>query len=182
MQDPDNNVQKNYECHTHKPKEQQKWYNVVLELQRYFPEYQRTWGSKPSQRTAFYDMQDKHLITSKDYNTFVDVTVTARLGFVDYEGNALYPELPIDCFSDEKIHSVTAGFYGNNPPREPTEPDEIEDWEEYIDRHIESLKSAVSYYDGQAEPGSPGRIGGYWYNQPEYVEVWEEKLILSRIL
>jgi hypothetical protein len=119
MQDPDNNVQRNYECYTQKPKEQQKWYNVVLELQRYLPEYQRTWGSKPSSRTAFYDMQDKHLITSRDAETFTKVTVQARLGWVDYEGDLIYPKLPIDCFSDEKDHSVTAGFYGDYSPIEP---------------------------------------------------------------
>jgi hypothetical protein len=178
MQDTDNNVQRNYECPIQKPKEEQKWYKVVLELQRYFPEYERTWGSKPSSRTAFYDMQDKHLITSRDAETFTRVTVQARLGWVDYEGNLMYPKLPIDCFSDEKDHSVTASFYGNNSPSEPTPPTPIPDWNEYIDFSIERLKKAPLYYSGRGEPGRPGKIGGYWYDQEEYTEVWEEKVDL----
>jgi hypothetical protein len=179
MQDPDNNVQTNYQCPIpQKPKEQQKWYNVVLELQRYIPEYERTWGSKPSSRTAFYDMQDKHLITNRDGNQFTKVTVEARLGWVDSEGNLIYPKLPINCFSDEKDHSITAGFYGNYPPTEPTEPGPIPDWKEHIDYYIETLKDAPLYYNGRGEPGSPGKIGGYWYGQVHIVEVWEEKVDL----
>ena len=172
MQDPDNDVQMNYQCSSQKPKEQQKWYNVVLELQRYFPEYQRTWGSKPSQRTAFYDMQDKHLITNRDGTQFTRVTVQARLGWVDSEGNLTYPRLPIDCFSDEKDHSVTAGFYGNGSPIEPTPPGPTPDSNEYIDYYIDRLKKAPLYYTGEGEPGRAGQLGGYWYGQPELVEVW----------
>jgi hypothetical protein len=178
MQDPDNNVQRNYDCVIQKPKEEQKWYNVVLELQRYFPEYQRTWGSKPSSRTAFYDMQDKHLITTRDAENFTRVTVQARLGWVDYEGNLIYPKLPIDCFSDEKDHSVTAGENGWYSPTEPTPPTPIPGWKEYIDYPIERLKQAPLYYSGRGEPGTRGSIGGYWYGQEEYVEVWEEKVDL----
>jgi hypothetical protein len=177
MQDQDNNVQTNYQSYT-KPKEQQKWYNVVLELQRYFSQYQRTWGSKPSSRTAFYDMQDKHLITNRDGKQFTRVTVQARLGWVDSEGNLIYPKLPIDCFSDEKDHSVTAGFYGNDSPIEPTPPGPIPDPNVYIDYYIDRLKKAPSYYSGEGPPGRAGQIGGYWYGQEEYVEVWEEKVDL----
>jgi len=181
MQDPDNNVQRNHECNSaQKPKEQQKWYNVVLELQKYFPEYQRTWGSKPSQRTAFYDMQDKHLITNRDETQFTKVTVQARLGWVDYDGELIYPKLPMDCFSDEKDHSVTAGEYGYYSPTEPTPPTPIPDPDEYIDNEIEQLKKAPLYYNGRGKAGIRGRIGGYWHGQEEYVELWEEKVDLVK--
>jgi hypothetical protein len=137
-----------------------------------------SWGCRPSQRTAFYDMQDKHLVTNRDGVNFTRVTVQARLGWVDYEGNLIYPKLPIDCFSDEKDHSVTAGFYVNNSPTEPTSPTPIPDWNQCIDYYIEQLKRFPIYYTGRGEPGTPGKIGGYWYGQEEYVEVWEEKVDL----
>ena len=179
MQDPDNNVQTNHTCPIpQKPKDQQKWYNVVLELQRYIPEYERTWRSKPSSRTVYYAMLDKHLITNRDANQFIKVTVEARLGWVDSKGNLIYPKLEMDCFSDEKDHSVTAGFYGDYSPTEPTEPGPIPDWKEHIDYYIKMLKDAPQYYSGEGKPGSPGERGGYWYDQKHYVAVWEEKVDL----
>ena len=37
------------------------------------------------------------------------------------------------------------------------------------------MREYVNDYDGMGEYGLDARIGGRWYNQPEYVEVWEEK-------
>jgi hypothetical protein len=178
-QAPDNDVQVNFQyTGSGKLKEERKWYKIILAVKEYLPKYQKTWGSKPSLRTAFYDMQDMHLLGPNEYDSFDEATVTARLGWVDSNGELIYPKLDIDCFSDEKIHSVTAGYYGDFPPIEPTPPTPITDPDEYVDYHIERLKRAPRYYSGRGEPGRAGRIGGYWYNQPKYVEVWEEKVDL----
>ena len=37
------------------------------------------------------------------------------------------------------------------------------------------MKDTIKAYDGTGEDGQDGIIGGRWYGQPEYVEVWVEK-------
>lgn len=196
-QDADNGVQINFKCTSQKPKEQQKWYRVALRVKQWLPEYQRIWGTKPSPRTAFYAMQDEHLITRTDDGMFGKVMVEARLGWVDAEGNLLYPKLDIDCFSDEKDRSKSAGYYDNFEPvgpARPPDPDEyindlirqVEEAEEDLEtarqRALEDLEAAKeelfnapnNYYG----LGSSGRRGGLWYGQPEYLEPWQEKVDL----
>src|SRR5215204_1669614 len=172
-QDPDNDVQVNFECTYQKPKSEQKWYNTILKLQEMITEYVRRQGFKPSARTMFYDLQDLGLLNANEYNTFSSATVKARLGWTDSNGELIYPKLDIDCFSDDSRLTVDA--YDDREPREPTEPSPIEDPTRYIRYEIRRLKQAPHHYDGTGMPGSPGVIGGYWYGQPEYVEVWEEK-------
>ena len=130
-------------------------------------------GFKPSSRTFVYQYQDSKLLRPEDQHTFINVTVKARLGWTDSNGELLYPKLDLDCFSDDSRKSVEA--YDDSEPTASTGPDEIEDPDEYIDKRIANLKAAVRYYDGVGKPGEDGQIGGYWYGQPEYVEVWEEK-------
>ena len=60
-------------------------------------------------------------------------------------------------------------------PKEPTDPLPIEDPEPYIDRYIQGIKDAINLYNGVGMHGENGRIGHRWYNQTEYVEVWQEK-------
>jgi hypothetical protein len=112
--------------------------------------------------------------SESDHKTFVESTVKARLGWVDSEGELLFPKLDIDCFADDDSRLVSDN-YEVYAPQEPTEPGEIEDPEKYIDRHIGSLKNSIIWYDGVGKEGRHGMPGGRWYNQPEYVEVWEEK-------
>jgi hypothetical protein len=123
--------------------------------------------------TAFYDAVDLHLVRDDEYNTFDTKATDARIGYVDQNGELLLPELPPDCFSDDS--RKTYDNYDAHEPEEVIEPGEIPDAAEYIDRHINELKQAPMYYQGRAPRGRDGRIGGYWYNEPEYVEVWQEK-------
>ncbi|MPZ05866.1 MAG: hypothetical protein GEU26_05505 [Nitrososphaeraceae archaeon] len=125
----------------------------------------------------FYQAQDERIVEKKEHTAFVRATVEARLGWVDLEGKLLYPELDIDCFADDDSRK-SVGYYYDDDPSDPTEPGSIPDPDEYIEDKIQELKDAVNKYDGKGEEGEPGQIGGRWYNQPEYVEVWEEKVDL----
>ena len=106
--------------------------------------------------------------------TFSDATVKARLGWVDANGELLFPKLDIDCFADDDSRLVV-GEYLDYSPTEPTEPGAIPDPEEYINTRIDHLKESIKWYTGVGSPGRHGIPGGRWYDQPEYVEVWEEK-------
>ena len=125
----------------------------------------------------FYQLQDEKLIKKHEHNSFVNKTVEARLGWVDAYGKRLWPKLDIDCFADDNSRKE-AGEYDDSQPTEPTDPGPIPDPEGCIDYRIYQLKNAIEEYDGRGAEGEPGQIGGRWYNQPEYVEVWEEKVDL----
>lgn len=176
-QDPDNDVQVNYECTIpQKPRCETKWYKIIERLAEAIPDYERVHGFKPSSRTMYYQLIDEKMLTGSesDHKIYVESTVKARLGWVDSEGELLFPKLDVDCFADDDSRLVSDN-YQDYAPKEPTEPVEIEDPEEYIDTHIRYLKNSVICYDGVGKEGRHGIRGGRWYNQPEYVEVWEEK-------
>jgi hypothetical protein len=128
---------------------------------------------KPSSRTVFYHLQDLGLVKASEYNKYCQATVYARLGWTDSNGELIYPKLDIDCFSDNSRLTVNA--YDASEPEEPQPPGPIEDPTEYIQYEIRRLKRAPFEYDGVGDYGEDGQIGGRWYGQPEYVEVWEEK-------
>ena len=172
-QDPDNNVKVNRKRTNGTPKNELKWYNIVLKLQGMTSEYTQRHGFKPSSRTMFYDLQDLGILKPTDINQYTRVTVQARLGWRDSNGELIYPKLDINCFTDDSRKTVDA--YDDSEPKAPTEPGSIENPYEYINEHITMLKEAPERYRGVGEEGEPGEIGGYWYCQPEYVEVWEEK-------
>jgi hypothetical protein len=177
MQDPANYV-KILKCNIpQKPREETRWFKVIEWLQKAIPEYVELNGFKPSSRTMFYQAQDEGIVEKKEHTAFVRATVEARLGWEDSEGNPLYPELDVDCFADDDSRKVV-GYYDNSLPTEPTDPGPIPDPEEYIGHRIYQIKKAIEAYDGVGEEGEPGERGGRWYNQSEYVEVWEEKVDL----
>ena len=176
-QDPVNGV-KTLKCSIpRKPKEEGKWYRIIKRLQEAIPEYTELNGFKPSLRTMFYQFQDEGIVGKHEYNAFIRATVEARLGWVDSEGNLIYPKLDIDCFADDDSRK-SLGEYENFEPMGPIEPGPVPDPDYYITDYIDPLKEAVYKYVGRGEEGQPGQIGGRWYNQPEYVEVWEEKIDL----
>lgn len=86
----------------------------------------------------------------------------------------MYPKLDIDCFAHDESRLVDYG-YSSYSPTDPTEPGPMENPMDYVKRYIRYLKSSVILYEGVGTPGKRGDIGGRWYDQPEYVEVWEEK-------
>lgn len=177
-QDPDNNVKVNFKYKSHKPKSEFRWYKIIEVLRKEIAEYTRTRGTKPSSRTMFYQLQDLGLVKPHEDTTYTRVTVWARLGWTDSNGELMYPKLDIDCFSDDS--RLTSGEYNDDRPEEVIEPGEIPDPDEYIQYAISELKEAPDNYEGIAEEGVDGKIGGRWYNQPNYVEVWEEKNDLMR--
>lgn len=158
--------------------QREKWtkaINAIIDTLPYFT----TRGIKPSVRTMFYRLSSEGYIkkTENDYQMLCVHTVQARLGKTDINGEILYPELPIDCFADETRRLMA--HYEDDEPTEPGDPTEPEDPDEYIERVIKELKEAPGDYDPEGEEGEPGEVGGYWYDQPEYVEVWIEKFALA---
>lgn len=100
--------------------------------------------NKPSFRTMQYQLIDEKLLSDRetDHKTFSDATVKARLGWVDSNGELLYPKLDTDCFADDDSMLVVDN-YEDCSPTEPTDPGPIEDPEEYISRSIRWLKASV---------------------------------------
>ena len=155
------------------PRENQRWYKIILWLEKHAEKYRRHQGFPPSIRTMYYDALDEKLVKDNEYNAFNKAATDARMGYVDQDGKLLLPKLPIDCFVDDSRKVIE-----NYDAREPTEMEEsgdIPDSDEYVDHAITVLKNVPAYYDGVGEEGTDGERGGYWYNQPEYVEVWVEK-------
>ena len=70
-------------------------------------------------------MRNFSQIVETDHKTFSDATVKARLGWVDSNGELLFPKLDIDCFADDDSRLVVDN-YENYLPTEPTEP-----WDQY---------------------------------------------------
>jgi hypothetical protein len=125
----------------------------------------------------YYQLIDEGFFvgSESEHKGFIEATRKARLGWTDADGELLFPKLDIDCFADDESRSESYHRKGWIVPAEPTDPGLIEDPIEYIQKHIQFLKSSILSYDGIGEPGERGTIGHRWYNQPEYVEVWEEK-------
>jgi hypothetical protein len=177
-QDPDNNVKVNFKYKSQKPKSEFRWHKIIQVLRKEIAEYTRTRRTKPSSRTMFYQLQDLGLVKPHEDITYSRVTVLARLEWRDSNGELMYPKLDIDCFSDDS--RLTSGEYDDDEPEEVIEPGEIPDPDEYIQNVISESKEAPDNYEGVGEKGVDGKIGGRWYNQPNYVEVWEEKNDLMR--
>jgi hypothetical protein len=176
-QDPDNDVQVNNECTIPlQVRTESRWYKVIERLKVAIEDYTRVHKNKPSFRTMQYQLIDEKVITDSesDHKIFNEATVKARIGYVDSNDELLFPKLDIDCFADDESRLVDDN-YQDHDPTEPTEPGPIPDPEEYINDMILRLKYSVIGYDGKGSPGEDGSIGGRWYDQPEYVEVWEEK-------
>jgi hypothetical protein len=125
-------------------------------------------------RTAFYDATDLNLVEEHEYNQFVSKVADARIGYVDQNGELLLPELDPELFADDDSRE-TYNRYDATEPEPVGEPGPIPDSNEHIERYIRWLKDAPAEYEGKGTKGTDGEIGGYWYNQPEYVEVWQEK-------
>ena len=176
-QDPANDVQIQECSIPQKRREECKWYKIIERVRQAIIEYTELNDFKPSSRTMFYQMQDEGLVTKNEQSAFVKATVEARLGWVDPDGELYYPKLDIDCFADDDSRK-SVGYYDNGEPTDPTAPGPIPDPDDEIDWLIRMLKAAPNKYTGRGSEGEPGRPGGRWYNQTEYVEVWEEKVDL----
>lgn len=176
--DPDNEMRTSASRKGGVPKYKQKWYKIISELKIAVEEYTRRMGFKPSLRTMFYDFVDRKLVGENEYQTFGSRATDSRIGYIGQDGELLLPQLPINCFVDESRKTV--GHYDDSEPTEMEPPSDIEDPEDYIDYEIDNLKRAVRYYKGVGEEGTDGKRGGFWYNQPEYVAVWNEKVDLTQ--
>jgi hypothetical protein len=172
-QDPNNDVKLNHICTIVKPKEELKWYKIMKHVPKEIAQYTKLFGFKPSSRTMAYQFQELGLIKRKEVKSFIETTVTARLGWVDGKGELLYPKLDIDCFSDDSRRSL--GFYDNSEPQEPIPATAAKHPDIFVIEAINDLKQAVIDYNGIEYLGKRGIPGGYWYGQEEYVEAWEEK-------
>lgn len=172
QQDPSNSIQVNYKA-SPRNVDNLKWYNIIKLVPAEIIAFQKLWRRTPSSRSIAYQLADSKVIAGHEFNYFISATVTARLGDRNQDGELVYPKLDIDCFSDNSRKVV--GRYNDDPPTDMEPPGEIEDPDDYIDYYIDQLKEAPKNYDGIAEAGEDGKPGGYWYNQPEYVELWEEK-------
>jgi hypothetical protein len=172
--DPNNDVQANFSTSRNKEaRKTQRWYKIIEWLLNSVERYGRLHGFKPSLRTMFYEAVDEKVVREHEYNTFCAKAADARIGYVDQDGDLLLPELPPDCFSDDS--RKVFDNYDDSKPEDVIEPGEIPDAIKFIDERIKELKQAPMRYQGRAPEGQDGQIGGYWYGQPEYVEVWEEK-------
>ena len=112
-QDPDNEVQINNECTIPlRPRTESRWYKVIERLKVALGDYIRVHRAKPSFRTMQYQLIDEKLISDSesDHKTFSDATVKARLGWVDANGELLFPKLDIDCFADDDSRLVVGEY------------------------------------------------------------------------
>ena len=69
-QDPDNEIRVNFEATYRKPREQRRWYNIILQLQKMIPAYTKRMGYKPSVRTMFYALQDLGLVKPEEESAY----------------------------------------------------------------------------------------------------------------
>src|SRR5207253_9835755 len=107
--------------------------------------------AQPTLRAMFYALYSLGIIPNTKSAYTTLSRITAR---AREEG-----QLPIDCFADQS-RQVIRRF-----------DDEYESPEDYIERGILHLANASTEYR-KAIPR--------WYEQPEYVEVWIEKMHLQR--
>ena len=176
-QDPDNDVQDNFETTGPRRSKDSKWYKVIERLKTNLEEYNKKFGFKASSRTMYYQLVDEKFLNASEseHKTFGDCAKKARLGYTYSDGELMFPELDIDCFASDESRLSSTLRQGWLVPRYPTDPLPIQDPESYIDDYIERIKRAIKFYSGVGLHGEHGKIGHRWYNQPEYVEVWQEK-------
>lgn len=173
-QDPDNDIRLNFEASYRKPREEKRWYNIVLQLQKMIPAYTKRMGYKPSARTEFYALQDLGLVKPEEDGAFTRAVVHARLQYMTLDGELEYPILPLDSFAEDKTRE-SIDNYDDSEPQEMIEPDDIPDHNEIIQEKITDVINTIYRFEGVGEEGFDAKPGGYWYNQPIYIELWEEK-------
>lgn len=131
-------------------------------------------GIVPTLRKMLYRLLELGVLQKKDYNDFAKKTAEARRGVKDdYETPTNLPKLPIDCFKDD-TRILIGETDMHQEPEYPTPAQPPQDWEEYIQDAIDTLKEAPGDYDGKREEGEGGEECGRWYKQPKYVEIWCE--------
>ena len=173
-QDPDNGIRVNFEATYRKPREEKRWYNIVLELQKMIPAYTKRMGYKPSVRTMFYALQDLGLVKPEEESAYNTAVVHARLRYVTTDGQLEYPILPLDSFAEDKSRE-SIDNYDDSEPEEMLEPGEIPDHIELIQEKISDVINTIYEFEGVGHSGFDAKPGGYWYGQPKYIELWEEK-------
>lgn len=176
--DPRNEIRVNFARTGGKRREEQRWYKIIEILKKETEQYTRYFGFKPMVRTMFYQMRDEGHVKDDEYKAFVEAATDARIGYVDQEGKLLLPRLPVDCFEDDSRESIDD--YEDFEPEEMLPPSDIPDYDDYIDEIIEDTKKAPANYEGAGIAGVDGKVGGFWFGQPEYVESWVEKIGLTK--
>jgi hypothetical protein len=135
-------------------------------------------------RQLYYRLIELGIITksTSNYTQLCAKTAEARRG-VDstFTKESRYPELPIDCFIDDKKFPIGQSDMEKGP-RDPTPDLAPTDPYEVTKDAIDQLKTTIFKYDGRCERGSPGFNPGRWYNQPYYVELWVESANLQTTL
>ncbi|MGI0045169.1 MAG: hypothetical protein ACRD47_15800, partial [Nitrososphaeraceae archaeon] len=172
-QNPDNDVKANFVCSIPRPpREESKYYKAIDRLKTNLAQYLKTQRFKASSRTMYYQLIDESFFKGSDseHKAFVEATRKARLGWVDADGELLFPKLDIDCFADDTSRLSSYNRHGWITPKAPTDPEPIEDPIENADKYIRSLKNLVKTYDGVGKRGEDGTIGHRWYGQESYVE------------
>jgi hypothetical protein len=173
-QDPDNDIRLNFEASYRKPREQKRWYNIVLQLQKMIPAYSKRMGYKPSARTMFYALQDLGLVKPEEESAYNRAVVHARLQYRTTDDQLEYAILPLDCFAEDKTRE-SIDNYDDSEPQEMIEPGDIPDHNEIIQEKISDVITTIYGFEGVGEEGFDAKPGGYWYGQPKYIELWEEK-------
>ena len=85
-----------------------------------------------------------------------------------------YPILPLDSFAEDNTRK-SIDNYDDSEPQEMIEPDDIPDHNEIIQEKITDVINTIYGFEGVGEEGFDAKPGGYWYDQPKYIELWEEK-------
>jgi hypothetical protein len=173
-QDPDNDIRLNFEATYRKPREQKRWYNIVLRLEKMIPEYTKRMGYKPSVRTMFYALQDLGLVKPEEDTAYSKAVVHARTQSMTFDGQLEYPILPLDSFAEDKTRE-SIDNYDDSEPQEMIEPGEIPDHIELIREAVNDVIRTIYEFEGVAHSGFYAKPGGYWYGQHKYIELWEEK-------
>ena len=118
-------------------------------------------GFTPTLRTVFYRLVAKGILpnTKYHYSRLSDRTAEARMAKMTDEKNKKRT-LPINCFSDETRHTIK-DFNS-----------EYRTIDEVISDRLEELKELPEVYP---------ELIPRWYKQPEYIELWNEKVAMSGI-
>ena len=157
-----------------------KYFEIKRENSRWIPiiartneelDFYKTQGIVPTLRKMLYRLLELGILQKKDYNGFAEKTAEARRGVKnDYITPTNLPKLPIDCFRDDT--RIAIGHTDIDvEPEQPTPAQPPQDWKEYIEDAIDTLKKAPKNYDGAREEGEEGEKCGRWYQQTKYVEI-----------